>query len=243
LELSWSTFVLEMINFLVLLWILKHFLYKPVLDTIARRQASIENTLNEAKKLRDEAGQLQQKYEGRIADWEAERQQARAAMVQSMEAEKATRMEELQLALQQQREKFRVAEERHRADSARQREAVALLQGGRFASRLLQLAAGPELQARLVELTITGLAELPAERVVALRNSYAGKTETAHVTSAFALTDEQRQRLEQALKRVTGTDSTLHFELDEKLLAGLRVLGATLLDELKGLAEFADDEK
>jgi len=48
LELSWSTFLLEIINFLVLVWILKHFLYKPVLDVIARRRSGIEKTLADA---------------------------------------------------------------------------------------------------------------------------------------------------------------------------------------------------
>ena len=42
MELSWSTFFLEIINFLVLVWILKRFLYKPVMDVIARRREGIE---------------------------------------------------------------------------------------------------------------------------------------------------------------------------------------------------------
>ena len=41
-ELSWSTFILEVINFIVLVFILKHFFYKPVLTAIARRRESID---------------------------------------------------------------------------------------------------------------------------------------------------------------------------------------------------------
>ena len=55
MELSWSTFALEIVNFLVLVWILKHFLYKPVMDVIARRRADIESTLADAKTAQDEA--------------------------------------------------------------------------------------------------------------------------------------------------------------------------------------------
>jgi len=43
MELNWSTFLLEIINFLILVWILKHFFYKPILDVIAHRRADIEN--------------------------------------------------------------------------------------------------------------------------------------------------------------------------------------------------------
>ena len=41
MELSGSTFVLEIINFLILVWILKRFLYKPVLGVIAKRRKSM----------------------------------------------------------------------------------------------------------------------------------------------------------------------------------------------------------
>ena len=37
MQLNWSTFVLEIINFLILVWVLKRFLYKPVLAAIAQR--------------------------------------------------------------------------------------------------------------------------------------------------------------------------------------------------------------
>ena len=58
MELNWSTFLLEIINFLVLVWILKRFLYQPVLDVIARRRKAIEAQLAEALRLQDEAESL-----------------------------------------------------------------------------------------------------------------------------------------------------------------------------------------
>ena len=37
MQIDWTTLVLEIINFLVLVWILKRFLYKPVMEAIAAR--------------------------------------------------------------------------------------------------------------------------------------------------------------------------------------------------------------
>ena len=42
MEVDWTTFALEIINFLILVWILKRFFYHPVLDIIARRRICIE---------------------------------------------------------------------------------------------------------------------------------------------------------------------------------------------------------
>jgi len=77
MELNWSTFVLEIINFLVLVWILKRFLYKPVLKVIAKRRAAIEKTLTEARDKEKAAEELKTRYEGRVAQWDRERAQAR----------------------------------------------------------------------------------------------------------------------------------------------------------------------
>jgi F-type H+-transporting ATPase subunit b len=45
MELDWTTFALEIINFLALIWILKRFLYRPVLATLGQRRAGIEANL------------------------------------------------------------------------------------------------------------------------------------------------------------------------------------------------------
>ena len=37
MEINWTTFVLEIVNFLILVWLLKHFFYRPVLAVVARR--------------------------------------------------------------------------------------------------------------------------------------------------------------------------------------------------------------
>lgn len=41
MDFDWTTFILEIINFLILIWILKHFLYRPVLKVISERRSGI----------------------------------------------------------------------------------------------------------------------------------------------------------------------------------------------------------
>lgn len=245
MELNWSTFVLEIINFLVLVWILKRFLYRPVLNVIARRRTSIEKSLADAKALHDDAEDLQTRYQDRLAAWEQERQQARQQLGQDIESERLQGLEALQSELEQEKEKARVAEERRQIDARRKIEEVALTQAARFASRLLSDAVGPELEARLVDLLLEQLPALPAARVEALRCACAEAPSPTVVTSACPLTDAQREALENALKPVTSATIPWKYEQDPALLAGVRitvgawVLGANLQDELKAFAEFA----
>jgi len=245
LELNWSTVVLEILNFLILVWILKRFLYQPVLDVISRRRAGIEKTLADAETRHAEAVSLREQYEGRLAEWSKERQQARESLARELEAERTRKLAELQTTLEQEQEKVRVAGVRRQADTLRKLEETALLHATRFTTRLLQQAAGPELEARLVDMAITGLAELPAERIADLRNSYGEPPAVVLVASAFPLPEDQHQRLVQALASIADPDIPQTFAQDSELLAGVRisigawVLGANLQDELKGFMELA----
>ena len=248
MDLSWSTFVLEIINFLVLVWILKRFLYKPVLDVIARRRAGIEKSMADAEALHADAEKLQEQYEDRLAVWDQERLQAREALDREIEAERERAMAELQIALEEKQKMAGIAEARRQADAMRKFEETALKQGARFATRLLEQASGPETEARLVEMVLTELIKLPDEQITALRNSYGKTPATVVVVSAFLLPGDQRQRLEQGLARLIGSDVPLRFEQNSDLLAGLRitigawVLGVNLRDELKGFIEITHAE-
>lgn len=248
MELSWSTFVLEIINFLILVWILKHFFYKPVLDVIAKRRAEIDDSLNSAEALHADAEKLQKQYEGRLADWDQERQQARTALNQELDAERAKKIGRLQTELEQVREKTRVVEARHQVVAMREMEETALKQAARFASRLLAQASGAETGSNLVELVITELSRLPPERITELRNSYGQAPDTALVVSAHRLSDNQREQLEQVLMTVISPEVKVQFEQNSELMAGVRisvgawVLGANLRDELEGFSALAHEE-
>ena len=73
MELSWPTFILEIVHFLVLVWILKRFLYKPILQAIGQRKALIEKNLADAEARQSEAEALEQQFQKRLTDWENEK--------------------------------------------------------------------------------------------------------------------------------------------------------------------------
>ena len=102
-----------------------------------------------------------------------------------------------------------------------------------------------ELEARLLELFLDELSTLASERITALRAQWGEAPETITVVSAYPLTDDKRQRLEQALNEVTGLNIPIDYQQNPELVAGLCitignwVLHINVRDDLKGFAEFA----
>jgi len=247
-ELSLTTFILEIINFLILVWILKRFLYKPVLDVIARRRAGIEKTMADAKALHLEAEQLQQQYQNQLAEVEQQRQQAHESLTHELETQRRQKLAQLQAELLQQQEKTRVALARQQAEQLRDLETKALKLGARFASRLLQNGAGPDTQVRLIELLNNELSQLPAERVNSIREFLTKQPQAITIVSAYPLSNPQRQALEQALSTLNLVTTSVNYQTDVNLGAGVRIsvgawaLALNLRDELQGFAEFTQHE-
>jgi F-type H+-transporting ATPase subunit b len=243
-ELDWTTIVLEIINFVVLVWILKRFLYRPVLAVIAKRRADIDEALARAEAVQSEAGAMKQQYENRLADWGREREAARETLRRELEAERVRLTAALDADLAQQRERARAADEKRLADAMRQNERLAVTQSARFAAKLLEALAGPELDERLGALIVAQLNELPAPQREALRRDGQMPTEGL-VTSARALDAAVRAGVESALREVFGNTLRCRYAQDAALIAGLRIavgpweLRANLRDELQGFAELA----
>ncbi|EMP57447.1 H+transporting two-sector ATPase B/B' subunit [Marinobacter santoriniensis NKSG1] len=244
MELSWSTFILEIINFLVLVWVLKHFFYRPVLDVITRRRREVEKTMTDAKALEEQAEQLKQQYEGRVAEWKEERQQARDALSRELETERTRRLKVLQQELEQTRARAQATEESRLAVATRAIEASALEQGARFATRILEQAAGPELESRLIDLFLDQLSQLPDEKLEGLRRQQASEPTRISVITAYPVPEQLRTSLTQSLMAVSGADQPPDFETNPDLIAGIEVtlgawkLAANVRDELKGFRGF-----
>lgn len=230
MELNWTTFALEIINFLALLWILKRFLYRPVMQTLAERRAGIERTLAEARASEAQAQAKQQQFASRLADWEQEKAAARRRFETELEAERARQMEALTKVLASERERS-AAQDAHRLESQRRELAAqASTEARQFASALFARLAGPELEGQLVQLFIEELAALPEERLSAVRAGQNGHGQGI-LTSAFALTAAQRQQLSSAIDTRLGKAIALDFVVEPDLLAGARLtLGAWQLD-------------
>ena len=249
MELNWSTFVLEIINFLVLIWILKRFLYRPVLSALEKRREEIEQKLNEANNHHTQAIDLEQQYKKRLDDWALEKQQLKDTLQQEIQSEKKQRLKQLETELASEREKKEVVAQRHLAESLRQYQENAHEQGARFATKLLTAVASEELESRLFDLLIKTFDELDDERQITLVNACKKSSEPISVTSAFTLTESQQQKLEQKLNTLCEQSVKVNYFQNPQLMAGLRILiGASVLsinlqDELNGFVELFHENK
>ena len=234
---DWGTFLLEVLNFFVLLWILRRFLYQPILGVIAARQQKINDLLEDARQRQAEADAARQDFAARLAHWEQEKTQARHELTRDIAAERQRRLADVEQEAEEARARRRAREEQDRLECQRVGEQQALALGGRFVSRLLGRVASPELEQRLIAAMLADLSGLPPADIERVRAAL--REDGLEIISAFPLPVQARDALMAALAQRLGELPTPVFRENPDLLAGLRlhagswVLAANLRDELK----------
>jgi F-type H+-transporting ATPase subunit b len=91
-EFDLTTVVLEAANFLVLVWLLKRFLYRPIMAVIEKRRADSEKMLADAEKERRDAEALKEEYAARLAEAGRQRDLALAQLEREIGEERARRL-------------------------------------------------------------------------------------------------------------------------------------------------------
>lgn len=71
---EFGKFAWQVVNFLILLFLLKKFAYKPLLNFLDERKQSIEDAINNAEHAKSEAEKLRKEYESRLAEAKLEAQ-------------------------------------------------------------------------------------------------------------------------------------------------------------------------
>lgn len=248
MRIDWWTLGLQTVNVLVLVWLLSRFLFKPVANIIAERQAAAAAIMREAATARAAAEQARRQAADEAAAFDAQR--SRRLSETSAEAD-ALKSSLLAAA--------RAEADTLRTDAARgidsMRRDAAKADAARAAEFALDIAA--RLLARLPpSAQVTGFVEPLAAAVRALpdenRRTLGTTGDSIRIVAPRTLSDAERQHCEAAIASALGHDLSIQVEVDPTLIAGLELAGAHVivrnsfrhdLDTLKADLLSHDDER
>jgi F-type H+-transporting ATPase subunit b len=216
---DWSTFALQTVNFAILVWLLRRFLYRPVLRLLDDRRAEIDKQYADARmaeaRAKDELAAIEAERRGLAAERAAALEQA-SAQAAEIAATRRTQADREAAELFDTARKA-LAAERGLALTEAKRAALDL--GTDIARRLLaevpvQLRAEAWL-ARIEE----HLATLPRTEKDALAQQLVDGTQLTVVT-ASALPAETAEAWRARLNRTLGDRAPINFDTDRHLVAG-----------------------
>ncbi len=221
---DWFTVAAQIINFLILMWLLKRFLYKPVLNAIDAREKRIADELALAKTIESTATQLRTEYETKNKKIE----QQQASLLEQANAEAQAERQKLIEAARNDATKLR-----NQWQDALRKEQQSLSIGiaKRVQQQVLDISrktllelADSQLELAIVDKFLLQIQTLDDDQKAELCNQTDQDDCPVVIRSAFALQQQQKQALTEQLKKVLSLTQTITFELEPDLISGIELI-------------------
>jgi F-type H+-transporting ATPase subunit b len=226
---DWFIVVAQIINFLILVALLRWFLYRPVLSVMGKRKAGIQRAWSEARQLRDQAQAELAEHRRLHERLEAEKQAWLEEARGEVQEERRRSMEQMRQDVQEQRRRWRADLEREQEAALERIGAQLLEQVQALARRALADLASVDLEEQVIERFLDRLEQLPPSRREALLAALAQDRGGARLRTGFGLSGDRRQALRRRLAdRLPPLDpQTLVFEQEPALLCGIELRTST----------------
>lgn len=220
---DWFTVGAQVLNFAVLVWLMKRFLYQPVLQAIAAREKRIADQIADAAAKEAQAIAERKAFEDKNTAFD----QQRASLLEQATA--AAKAQGQQLADEAQAAALAQAA-KHQQALATQAQQLQQLIASRATQEVFAVArktlsdlASASLEERMVGVFTQRLADLPAPTKDQLGAALKQSTEPARIRSHFALPTHLQATVQDAVNTSFSTEVALHFETAPDTVCGIEL--------------------
>jgi F-type H+-transporting ATPase subunit b len=247
MQFDWWTFAFQIVNILVLIWLLRLFLFRPVARIIAERKAETDRVLQEAEVAKQAAITAQLAAQ-------AENKRISAERFDLLEAARAEAEKQKDVLLEKAKDEADGIVQNAKAVAARTEDEERRKRVRRAAD--LSVAITRRLLANLPDdVRLAGypkrLADALSELDSGQKAAMAANTDDLHLVAPRSLSEEEMTAARDAVGSFLKLDGTLPVEVDESLIAGLELrsrhgvihnsLGSDLERMTEALANDAQD--
>ena len=223
MQIDWITVGAQILNFLVLVWLLNMVLYRPVTRAMEGRAEAIRERFAEAERREAEAAREAERCEAERAALEERRtelleeahEDARALahrLEHEARAEIDARREAWTEQLRDDRARF-IDELRHHVAG----------HVGRVARRVLSDLAGADLERAMTDTFVDRIQALEGRTLAQLRAEAEDADGEVTIESAFVLKADDRALLEEAVRKTIHAAAAIAFREQKDLICGLRL--------------------
>jgi F-type H+-transporting ATPase subunit b len=220
---DWFTVGAQALNFVILVWLLKRLLYKPILDAIDAREKRIAAELADADAKKAEAKRERDEFQNKNKEFDEQR----AALVNRASEEAQTEAQRLlgearRAADTLRADRHSALEREHQSlsDEITRRTAAEVFA---IARKVLTDLAATSLEERLVEVFARRLRELEGTAKEELAAALGTAPGPALVRSAFELPAPQRAAIQNALNETFAAAIPVAFETAPDVISGIEL--------------------
>jgi F-type H+-transporting ATPase subunit b len=220
---DWFTVIAQALNFLILVWLMQRFLYKPILHAIDAREKRIATELANADAKKADAQKEREEFTHKNEEFDQQRAALLSQAADEANAERQRLLDEARqaaavLSSKRQEALRNDVQNLHQAISSRVQQEVFAI-----ARKVLTDLAGTSLEERMGEVFTRRLREMDSQAKAGLAETLKTASDPALVRSAFDLPAEQRAVIQNALNETFPAEVHIRFETAPDLISGIEL--------------------
>jgi F-type H+-transporting ATPase subunit b len=227
MPIDWFTVGAQIFNFLILVWLLKRFLYQPILTGLDAREKKIEQILQDADMTKAQAQKLQTEFAQKVQLIEQHRSAVLAKANEDAVIERKKLFDAAQSAADELLSKRLAALQQELASLQHDIARKSIAEVYSVSRKILNDLAGTDIQQAMLDKLIQRLTVLKKGQYVELANALPNANNEMLVRSAFELAPKQKAALQQCIQVTFSSQATppiqLRFSLVPELISGIEL--------------------
>ncbi len=223
MEINWTTFTAQIINFLILAWLLKRFLYGPIVRAMEDREKKIADQQDEVIFARQNAEQEAAEYRKRKEELDHTFEELFAKAGYEVEQWKEKHLQQAREEVDQARKEWYRSIERERNTFLHDLRQRAGQQVYSMTRRILTKLCQASLERQIIEAFAERLQQIHEgkrnEIVAAIHNSH----DRLLIETAFSLTDEDARKIESIIHEYLTDEIEIDFKVVPELICGIEM--------------------
>lgn len=221
MQIDWFTVIAQVINFLVLVLLLKRFLYRPIIEAMERREQLIADRLHSADEKVAEAENVTQTFQARILDLEDRKEAILDEARQQVHTQRVEELEQLRQEVADTRTLWHEEVESEKNAFLREARKSIGNQACTIAHKVLQELASAELEKELISLFLKRLLQMEGDKRAELAAALIEQQGAIEVATSFEVESELQQSINSSLAEISGTAIETQYVRSDDLICGI----------------------
>jgi|SRR6185312_10585 len=223
MKINWFTVIAQVINFLILVWLLKRYLYKPILNAVDEREKKIAAQLKDAKTDKADAKKEQDEFEKKNEDFDKQKKDLMDKAIDEAKDERKKLLEEARSDANKLSTKLEDASKaaleklNHEIVQKTQQEVFAITR------KALADLASVSLEEQSVHVFIKRLEALKENETKIFIEAFASNSTPVLIQSAFELPHKQQVEIKDSVKEILGAKTHFEFKVTPELISGIEL--------------------
>jgi F-type H+-transporting ATPase subunit b len=224
MKIDWITVIAQVFNFLILMWLMKRFLFKPIVNAIDAREKRIATELSDANDKKAEAEKERDEFRRKNEAFDQERTMLMSKAKGEAKSEHERLLKEARNAAAALNLKY---QETLKTEAQSLNDAIGQMARQEvfaIARKTLKDLAGSSLEESMVFLFISRLSDLKAEEKERLASAIREASDPAIVRSAFDLPQVLQNSIEKVVREQIFAEAGIRFETEPDLVSGIELI-------------------